>query len=133
MMLIAAPQRIDVVGPLVFLAGPISRGPDGWHEQAIATIANLNNKIHVANPRRDPDTSAQLWNQREDGATMRHDFPERDYNEQMDWETHYLRRAAADGVVVFWLARERAHRCDRPHAQTTRFELAEWKERHRSD
>ena len=25
------------------------------------------------------------------------------------------------------------HRCERAHAQTTRFELAEWKERHRTD
>jgi hypothetical protein len=51
------------------------------------------------------------------------------YNEQLDWETEHLRRAGSTGAVMFWLARERAHDCARPHAQTTRFELAEWKER----
>jgi hypothetical protein len=51
----------------------------------------------------------------------------------VDWETHHLRRAALDGVILFWLAREATHHCDRAYAQTTRFELAEWKVRHERD
>ncbi len=55
------------------------------------------------------------------------------YNEQVDWETYYLRRAAKQGVVLFWLAKEFRHTCDRAYAQTTRFELGEWKVRHERD
>src|SRR5262245_28596612 len=134
-MLFTAPTYAEIDGPLVFLAGPISWGEDAWHDRAIALLASIDARVHVASPRRDPVTSALLWNRRED-ATSRaaaSDFPEGDYNLQMDWETHHLRRAAAHGAVVFWLAREREHRCERPHAQTTRFELGEWKQRHVHD
>jgi hypothetical protein len=126
-MLIEAPHRADVDGPIVFLAGPILWGPHEWHDRAASLIGTLDPAIHVASPRRDPATSATLWNRREDTAGA--EFPERAYNEQLDWETHYLRLAGTRGAVMFWLAREQLHNCDRPHAQTTRFELAEWKER----
>jgi hypothetical protein len=122
-----APDRRDVRGPLVFLAGPISWEPTAWHDRAIALFGELAPHVTVASPRRSIEESRQLWSQREDGKPG--DFPEAAYNEQMDWETHYLRQAAAHGAVMFWLAREDVHRCERPHAQTTRFELAEWKER----
>jgi hypothetical protein len=131
-MLITAPARIDIEGPLVFVAGPIIRGPDAWHDRAVALLAA--GQVHVANPCRDVAASALLWNRREDNlANPDRDFPEADYNAQVDWETHYLRRAATNGAVLFWLAREREHSCERPHGQTTRFELAEWKERHARD
>lgn len=51
----------------------------------------------------------------------------------MDWETFHLRRAAVNGVIMFWLARELDHHPDRAYAQTSRFELAEWKLRHERD
>jgi hypothetical protein len=127
-LLIEAPNRPHVDGPLVFLAGPVMWGADAWHERAVAYITQLDARIHVATPRRDPATSDALWNRRED-APRPADFPEREYNQQLDWETDYLRLAGSHGAVMFWLARERVHRCERPHAQTTRFELAEWKER----
>jgi hypothetical protein len=126
-MLIEAPHRVDVDGPMIFLAGPISWGPDAWHERAIELLAK-HDGLHIANPRRDPAASAQLWNLREDTAGAQ--FDDTAYDEQLDWETTYLRRAGARGVVLFWLARERTHNCARPHAQTTRFELAECKQRH---
>jgi hypothetical protein len=131
-MLIEAPTCVDIEGPLVFLAGPIRWDVDAWHDRAVALFAELAPRLHVASPRRDEAASAQLWNRRED-ATSRaaaSDFPEHDYNAQMDWEAHYLRRAASHGAVLFWLAREREHRCERPHAQTTSYELGEWKQRH---
>src|SRR5262249_60610796 len=55
------------------------------------------------------------------------------FNEQVDWETHHLRRAAELGAILFWLANEVEHDCGRAYAQTTRFELAEWKMRHERD
>lgn len=130
-MIFTAPAPIDLAGPVVFLAGPIVWGEREWHDRAAATIAALAPGVHVASPRRDRTISAQLWNPREDERGA--EFPEAAYNEQQDWETQSLRRAAHHGVVMFWLAREVEHRCERPHAQTTRFELGEWKERHARD
>ena len=57
-----------------------------------------------------------------------HDFPPDKYDEQVDWETHYLRRAASNGAILFWLAKEAVPHPERAYAQTTRFELGEWKE-----
>ena len=48
----------------------------------------------------------------------------------MDWETHFLRHAGRIGVVGFWLAAQTEETPGRAYAQTTRFELAEWKMRH---
>jgi hypothetical protein len=126
-MIIEAPVRVDIARPLIFLAGPIQWGGDAWHEHAIALLTQLDPRVHIANPRRDPAASAELWNMREDTAGER--FDEAAYNEQLDWETTHLRLAGSSGAVLFWLARERTHNCQRPHAQTTRFELAEYKER----
>lgn len=127
-MLLTAPARTDADAPLIFLAGPIQWGADAWHDVAAVLLHALAPDIVVASPRRDPVTSAALWNKRED-ATATGDFPAAAYDEQVDWETEHLRRAGETGCVMFWLARETDHNCARPHAQTTRFELAEWKER----
>jgi hypothetical protein len=53
-----------------------------------------------------------------------------DFTRQVDWETHYLRRAATSGAILFGLAKEARHRCERAYAQTSCFELGEWKARH---
>lgn len=127
-MLLTSPARTRSEAPLIFLAGPIQWGTTAWHDTASALLRELAPDIIVASPRRDPATSATLWNQREDAAAV-DDFPAAAYDEQMDWETEHLRRAGERGCVMFWLARETEHNCARPHAQTTRFELAEWKER----
>lgn len=118
-MVIVPPHSIDLGKlPLVFLAGPI-QGAAGWQQEAIAYINSARPDFWIANPRRDiPDGG---------------DFTEDMYNEQVDWETLHLRHAGAYGVVLFWLAREARHLCHRAYAQTTRFELAEWKERHCRD
>src|SRR6516225_6635384 len=106
-MVITPPDYRDIVGPLVFLAGPIQGAPL-WQHEAIRLIAQISPTLHIANPRRD------------------HSLDEFAYDLQVDWETHYLKRASADGVILFWLARETDHDCSRAYAQTTRFELAEW-------
>lgn len=113
-LLISPPDYPPVDGPLVFLAGPIQSAPD-WQAVAAGLLRAARPDLHVANPRR-------LY---PPGVF--------DYTAQVDWETHHLRRAAAGGVVLFWLAKEADHRCDRAYAQTTRFELAEWKVRHERD
>src|SRR5262245_51764816 len=113
-MLIGSPDYSTFTGPVVFLAGPIQGAPD-WQAQAVLLFDRLAPGLNVANPRR---------------VYLPGSF---DYHAQVDWETHHLRLAGADGVILFWLAREADHTCDRAYAQTTRFELAEWKVRHERD
>lgn len=104
----------SIEGPLVFLAGPIQGAPH-WQADAIQWFAEYAPAFSVASPRR---------------VDRSRDF---DYAAQVDWETHHLRSAATSGVILFWLAREVEHVPSRAYAQTTRFELAEWKVRHERD
>ena len=112
---ITPPAYPPISGPLIFLAGPI-QGTEPWQAQAAALIHAAAPQIVVANPRR-----------------PRLKEGEQIYAEQVDWERHHLRMAGVQGVVLFWLAREITHHCDRAYAQTSRFELAEWKVRHERD
>lgn len=100
------PQHLK--GPMVFLAGPIQGAPN-WQEEAIAYFQKHAPQLNVACPRK-----TYL-----DGTFI--------YAEQVDWETHFLNKAAQSGVVLFFLAKEEVHYPDRAYAQTTRFELGEWK------
>lgn len=99
----------SVIEPLVFLAGPIL-GADDWQAQAIKLIHDKNPNIVVANPRRDK------WD-----SSDPHEF-----DVQVAWESNHLRLASAYGAIMFWLAKETSHICDRAFAQTSRFEFAEW-------
>jgi Nucleoside 2-deoxyribosyltransferase like len=107
-------EIVPVHGPLVFLAGPIQGAPD-WQALAARWFAERAPGVSVASPRR-----------------LTRDAPF-DYAAQVDWETHHLRRAAEHGAILFWLAREAEAVPGRAYAQTTRFELAEWKVRHERD
>lgn len=111
---IKPPRIVQLEGPTVFLAGPI-QGVADWQMTATLTLRQLDYYVNIANPRR----------QYLDG-----DFV---YEQQVDWETHFLRKAGQLGVVLFWLASEEDHDCERSFAQTSRFELAEWKLRHERD
>ena len=77
----------------------------------------MDSKLYIANPRRQ-------------NIEINGDFTTDTYNEQVDWETFHLRKAGENGCVLFWLAKETKHDCSRAYAQTTRFELAEWKMKH---
>lgn len=113
--MLLVPTRYGVIeGPLVFLAGPIQGAPD-WQAEAIAWFAAHAPELAVASPRR-PYLPGEF-----------------DHAAQVDWESHHLRRAARNGVILFWLAREAVAVPGRAYAQTTRFELAEWKVRHERD
>jgi hypothetical protein len=108
------PKIVAVEGPLVFLAGPIQGAPN-WQADALRWFETQAPDLAVASPRRDYPPGAF------------------DYAAQVDWETHYLRRAAQRGVILFWLACEAVSLPNRCYGQTSRFELAEWKVRHERD
>lgn len=111
--LVLPPNYPTVEGPVIFLAGPI-QGASMWQTKAIEYIHSKAPQLWIASPRcgqfRTNDNFV--------------------YNEQVDWETTFLRRAADQGTIMFWLAKEEIHHPERAYAQTTRFELAEWKIRH---
>jgi len=108
------PEIVDVRGKVVFLAGPIQGAPD-WQAEAIEIIHEMDSGLVVASPRKEyePDTFV--------------------YDRQVDWETHYLNRAAKLGAIIFWLANQVEETPGRSYAQTSRFELGEWKQRHQQD
>lgn len=56
--------------------------------------------------------------------------PSFSYDEQVKWESEYLRRAGENGVILFWLAKEHEKIEGRQYAQTTRHEIAEWMVKH---
>lgn len=112
--LLLPPNIVETHGPVIFLAGPVQGAPD-WQAAAVIHIQQASGSIHIASPRKDYAPGEFV------------------HEKQLDWETCYLRQAAREGVILFWLAREVEHLCDRCYAQTTRFELAEWKVRHERD
>lgn len=111
LQLILPPEYPECSKPIVFLAGPIGGAPD-WQSNAIQWFQNHGTDIAVASPRKEYHKGEYI------------------FEKQVDWETHYLRKASQNGVILFWLALEQAHSCDRPFAQTSRFELGEWKSKH---
>jgi hypothetical protein len=118
-----APVINNISGPLIFLAGPI-KGAIRWQDDAVDYIWTQDNTEHIniASPRR------PITKMTKDKKYVK--FTPEMFNEQVDWETKYLNRAAQDGVILFWLAKESVHLCERAYAQTTRFELSEWKEKY---
>ncbi len=114
-IVITPPNLNKPVGNLIFLAGPI-KGSDRWQEKAISYLQKICPEINIASPRKRLD--------REEN------FTEEDYIGQIDWETTYLRRAAEQGVILFWFAKEVIHYCERPFARTTSIEFGEWMAHH---
>ena len=104
-IVIEPPNYPEISGPLVFLAGPIQGAL--WQPEAITLIQKAAPKLHIASPRRN---------------YLPGEFV---YEAQVDWETNFLRKASKIGAILFWLAKEAYHQCDRCYAQTTRFELGE--------
>lgn len=113
-LLLHPPEIVEIDQPVIFLAGPIQGAPD-WQSEAATKIHRMDSSIVVASPRRDYP----------DGTFV--------YEKQVDWETHFLRAAGRRGVICFWLATQTVETPGRAYAQTTRFELAEWKMRHEYD
>lgn len=105
MAVLVPPLFSDVHLPLVFLAGPIQGAPN-WHREAIELMKNP--EIDIASPRYE--------------GTKRNDD---EYFDQIKWEHYHLEEAAKNGVILFWMAKEVKHACDRAYAQTSRYELGE--------
>ncbi len=112
--IILPPNYVEFDGPRIFLAGPI-QGAQDWQTEAIHILQRIAPEIQIACPRK---------------AYIDEKFV---YEKQVDWETYHLRRAAQHGAILFWLAKETEHYCERAYAQTSRFELGEWKVRHERD
>lgn len=110
-LVLQPPEIIEINDPLIFLAGPIQGAPD-WQAIATGYIHKHDPSIIIASPRRD---------------YLEDEFV---YEKQVDWETHFLRKAGKLGVVAFWLAKQTVETPGRAYAQTSRFEIAEWKMRH---
>lgn len=106
-MVIRPPEIVSTSIPVIFLAGPIQNAPE-WHQEAIAMFPTT---TLIACPKREGH---------------RKPLEVSDYAAQVDWETTYLNRASESGIILFWLPVAVSHNCDRPYAQTTRFELGEW-------
>lgn len=95
----------EIRGPVIYLAGPI-QGARDWHTEAIHILEVVAPHVHVASPRAVRFTGS--------------------FEGQLRWEAAWVARAARDGAILFWLAKELKHRCDRAYAQQPRFELGEW-------
>ncbi len=95
----------ELDGPVIYLNGPI-QGVENWQQEAIDMLQDLAPDVHVVSPRMQQFSGAQ--------------------EAHWIWETAYSERAALDGAILFWLARETRHRCSRSFAAQTRFELGEW-------
>jgi hypothetical protein len=109
---LVAPRDVeDLDGPLIYLDGPI-QGAIDWHSEAIGVLDEFAPGIHVASPR------AKVWKGK--------------FEQQLAWEVKYLDRAAREGVILYWMAKETQHRCNRAYAQAARFQLGEWCARSRA-
>lgn len=96
-----------------FLAGPAS-GCENWQEEFMKKIqeelkdVKTNKNIILCNPRRLEKPKNFI------------------YEEQVDWESFYLSKAATQGFIVFWFAKETEKITGRSFARTSRFEIGEW-------
>ncbi len=105
------PEIVETPDNVIFLGGPIQGAPE-WQYQAADIIYNIDSAVVVASPRKDYEPGTF------------------EYEKQVDWETYFLRKAGRTGVVAFWLAAQTIDTPGRAYAQTSRFELAEWKMKH---
>lgn len=123
-LVIRPPEIIEFESPVIFLAGPIQGAPN-WQDEAIVHLNKIDSEL---------DLPQYLYRAKSDFviACPRKDYPEGTfvYENQVDWETHYLKKAGELGVVSFWLAAQSIETPGRSYAQTSRFELAEWKKEH---
>lgn len=98
---------------VIFMAGPAS-GCENWQEEFMKKIQEklkdikINKNIILCNPRRLEKPKNFV------------------YEEQVVWESYYLSKAALQGFIVFWFAKETEKIPGRSFARTSRFEIGEW-------
>jgi hypothetical protein len=108
-------------GPLFFLAGPV-RGGDDWQRACCEEIRRHLPRFYAAVPYyHHAEEAYPLMEQAEPGQPNA-------FERQLDWECHYLERAARDGCVIFWLPEESRTkpRSSGAYATDTRGEIARW-------
>jgi len=93
---------------ILFLGGPI-QGAWTWQEYVSLLLIDNTGDVVIANPRRDNLHDKKF-----------------DYNEQVEWETKYLKKAIGGSGLFFWLPKQHEVIPGRSYAQTTRFEMGEW-------
>jgi len=107
-----SPAEIEVTGPLVYLAGPISDTVN-WQSRAVRYLQKTDATIHVANPR---------------GARPFHI----DAANQYKWEQKHLALAGKQGAILFWMARPQSS-AGPDYALRSLFCLGEWATRGSTD
>jgi len=112
--LILPPTFLEDDSPVIYLAGPID-GADCWQEEAIELIQSIAPELHIVSPR-------------DKGTCKTVDV----YSHNLSWDNFHLQKAADNGAVIFWLAKQQDDH-EGSYAQTTRFKLGEWKIRHERD
>lgn len=113
----------NITNPLIFLAGPIRSGPN-WHDEAVLYLASKDENLTIVSPRRfvrDPIAPYIVKSNSEY-------FPR-----QRAWERHYLDYASRKGCIMFWLAGETEHDCNKSYGAMTRVELGQWMTRYSID
>lgn len=105
MTLIQSPGEIEITGPLIYLAGPISDAAN-WQAKAVRYLRKIDDTIHVACPR---------------GSRPYHT----DINIQYKWEQRNLAYASKQGAILFWLASPQSP-AGPGYALRTLFCLGEW-------
>ena len=121
MVLYIPPNYHNSEKPLIFLAGPIQGAPR-WQNEAVNFLTK-SEAIDLASPRYIGEKQETIGDWTLNITSQ----------QQIDWETYHLNRAGKNGVILFWLSREDKHYCERAFAQTSRFELGEWKQKHLSE
>jgi hypothetical protein len=117
--------------PLIFLAGPI-RGAPLWQDEAIDLLFKQRKDLVIANPRRGVRKDLQPY------VVTNERMP---FDRQRAWERYYLEIASKTGsvakkkfgTILFWLAGEVDHKCDKSYGAMTRMELGYWTARYKAD
>lgn len=119
---------------VIFLAGPI-QGSEDWHKQCYNFLKKEYERLSTSYkellPWKPLFPNLVVCSPRRQSGIEKNEF---EYKDQVLWETHHLRLAGKQGVVLFWFSNEKEQIIEngkiRPYAKTSRFEFGEWKTRH---
>lgn len=125
-MILTPPTYYDLTGvdgPVFFLAGPVEGGGD-WQKTCYEELCKLHPTFVAAIPYYGTD--------KQKFPLLEHAYHDKTgdttFLSQLDWERHYLKKAANDGCIIFWLPEESktSPRLVGPYASDTRGEIARW-------
>lgn len=112
--------RFNTDGKLVYLAGPVLGG-GGWQEEAIDLLATKVKNPLIACPMLFHFPHKYAGSQISQGE-------EPPYENQIEWEQHFMYLATIEGCLLFWLPKEcEPYRTRHPYAMITRDEIGAWR------